>query len=297
VNSQVLGLGEILQRTLGESIQIQTRLQENLWPALTDANQLDNAILNLAINSRDAMRSGGELTIETRNQTFSFAEASQLEGAEAGDYVAVAVSDTGCGMTPETVSKVFEPFFTTKPIGQGTGLGLSMIYGFVKQSGGHIQIKSEVGKGTSVTIFLRRAEQRKEGSLVSRSADVPVGRGETVLLVEDDQSVRLLVMEVLEELQYRLIEASDATEAVPLLQSDQRIDLLITDVGLPHIDGRQLADIARVSRPDLKVLFITGYAAKARVQSHFLAPGMEMMTKPFDLDALAARIRQLIDRK
>jgi CheY-like chemotaxis protein len=241
------------------------------------------------------MPSGGQLRIETRNKTFSPAEARPLDGVEAGDYVAITVSDTGTGMSAETVAKVFEPFFTTKPIGQGTGLGLSMIYGFVKQSGGHIQIKSEVGKGTSVTIFLRRAEHREEVRQGTRSADVPVGRGETVLLVEDDQSVRLLVMEVLEELQYHLIEAADASEAIPLLQSDQRIDLLITDVGLPNIDGRQLADIARAARPDLKVLFVTGYAAKARVQSHFLAPGMQMMTKPFDLDALAAKIRQLID--
>ena len=203
------------------------------------------------------------------------------------------MTDTGTGMSPSTIDKVFEPFYTTKPVGQGTGLGLSMIYGFARQAGGHIRIYSEPGQGTTVKLFLPRFEG-ETGSVVISKAVTPHGAGETVLIVEDDPSVRLIVVDVLKELGYGAIEAVDGPAAIPVLQSSQRIDLLITDVGLPGLNGRQLAEIARQARPDLKVLFITGYAQKAAVRSGFLDPGMEMMTKPFALDALATKIRDIL---
>ena len=296
VNGLVSGLGEMLHRALGESIALKTNLGADLWPAFTDANQLENALLNLAINARDAMPEGGQLTIETKNCRLDQQYAIANETAVPGDYVVISVTDTGSGMPPDVVDKAFDPFFTTKPLGQGTGLGLSMIYGFVKQSGGHVRITSQLGKGTTVIIHLPRAPHAEARPLPERSI-ARRGRGETVLVVEDDATVRLLVTQVLMELGYRYVEASNASDAIPYLQSDQPLDLLVTDVGLPQMNGRQLADIARQHRPGLRILFITGYAEKATLRNGFLAPGMEMLSKPFALDALGEKIRELIDNR
>ncbi len=292
VNALVLGMEELLHRTLGEQVSLRTELADGLWPALADDNQLENAILNLAINARDAMPDGGQLTIETANTRLDAAFAGTDDVAE-GEYVMIAVSDTGSGMPPDVVAKAFDPFFTTKPIGEGTGLGLSMIYGFVKQSAGHVRIYSEVGRGTTIKIFLRRAEAVRPAA-DETAPEVPLGQGETVLVVEDDEAVRLIITNVLEELGYRHLEAPDGMKALPILQSGERIDLLVTDVGLPKMNGRQLAEVGRAARPGLKVLFVTGYAEKAAVRHGFLEPGMEMLMKPFTLDALAAKVREML---
>jgi CheY-like chemotaxis protein len=283
---------ELLHRTLGEQIGLETALDTGLWPALTDANQLESAILNLAINARDAMPDGGRLYIATGRETLA-ADGKELA---AGDYVAIRVSDTGVGMPPDVLAKAFDPFFTTKPIGQGTGLGLSMIYGFAKQSRGHVRVRSAPDQGTAFTLLLPRAQLSGSAEAVA-DATAPQGKGETVLVVEDDATVRLLVVEVLEELGYRYVEAADAREAIPILQSAQRIDLMISDVGLPGMNGRQLAEMARGVRPALRVLFVTGYAENATMRSGFLAPGMDMMTKPFALDALGTKIRAMLEAR
>ena len=294
VNALVKGLDDVLRRTLGEKIAFATVSHQDLWPGLTDANQFENALLNLAINARDAMPDGGQLTVETANLTLGSTSALVSDGVEAGDYVVVSVSDTGLGMSPDVIAKAFDPFFTTKPIGQGTGLGLSMIYGFMKQSDGHVRIYSEVGRGTTLKLYLRRASQSPEQPGAKEDAVAPRGRGETILVVEDDVTVRQLLTEMLTELGYRHIEAEAASAAIPYLQSDQPIDLLITDVGMPNMNGRQLAEIARQIRPDLKVLFITGYAEHASVRAGVLPPGMEIVTKPFSFEGLASRIRKII---
>ena len=294
VNRLVQGIDDLLRRTLGEKVKLRVALGADLWPALTDENQLENALVNLAINARDAMPDGGGLTIETSNISIPPGEGGQDE-LEPGDYIFIAVSDTGIGMSPETLAKVFDPFFTTKPIGEGTGLGLSMIYGFAKQSRGQVRIESELGKGATISLYL----PRHRGAPVSVAAiadggELPQGSGETVLLVEDDPSVRLLIGEVLRELGYACLEAADGLAALPLIASNVRLDLMITDVGLPGLDGRQVAEIAREHRPGLKILFVTGYAEHATERGRFLGPGMQMMTKPFALDALAVKIREMI---
>ena len=294
-NALVAGLADLLQRTLGENVRLRTELAEKLWPGLSDSNQLETALVNLAINARDAMPNGGELVITTANVTRELRFLPTGEALPAGDFVAISVSDTGSGMPPAVISKAFDPFFTTKPIGQGTGLGLSMVYGFLKQTGGFVDIASEVDRGTSVTLFLPRSLSEVVSTPDAESSVTPRGQGETVFLVEDDASVRLLMTEVLEELGYRYLQAHDGRAAIPILQSSERIDLLVTDVGLPHVNGRQLAEIARQTRPDLRVLFVTGYAEGATVRGGFLDPGMEMISKPFALDALATRIRALIE--
>ena len=294
VNACVAGMEDLLRRTLGEQIEFESRLHADSWLGLTDVGQLDNALLNLAINARDAMPGGGKLTIETANTRLDAGYAASHDDVAAGEYVVISVSDTGAGMAADVKARAFDPFFTTKPIGQGTGLGLSMIYGFMKQSGGHVRIYSEPGQGTTVKLYLRRALEGGIETATQEAAAAPRGQGETVLVVEDDATVRMLVIEVLEELGYRYLQAQDGPSALALLDIP-RIDLLVTDVGLPNMNGRQLAEIARQRRPGLKVLFITGYAETAAVRGGFLAPGMEMMTKPFALDALGAKIRQLIE--
>jgi CheY-like chemotaxis protein len=241
------------------------------------------------------MPDGGRLTIETANTRLDMAYKSLQDDLEPGDYVVVGVSDTGTGMPPDVVAKAIDPFFTTKPVGEGTGLGLSMIYGFVKQSGGHLRIYSEVGQGTTVKLYLPRALQDAI-DLDTPTVETPRGQGETILIVEDDTTVRLILSDVLEELGYNVLIASDARPAIAMLQSDQRIDLMVSDVVLPHINGRKLAEIARASRPDLKVLFVTGYAENATFRGDFLDPGMDMLTKPFALDALGAKVRAMIER-
>jgi PAS domain S-box-containing protein len=295
INRLVASMEDLLRRTLGEQVELRSILATDLWSAFTDANQLESALLNLAINARDAMPEGGRLTIETANTKIDETYTSLHSDAEPGDYVVVSVSDTGIGMAPEVVAKAVDPFFTTKPVGEGTGLGLSMIYGFVRQSGGHLRIFSEVGQGTTVKLYLPRTLQDAV-DLRAPAADTPRGRGETILVVEDDTTVRLIISAVLEELGYSVLLATDARPAIPLLQSDRRIDLMISDVVLPHINGRKLAEIARASRPDLKVLFVSGYAEHATARGDFLDPGMEMLTKPFALDALGAKVRAMIER-
>jgi len=293
VNALVHGMEELLHRTLGEQIALECHLPAHLWAAFTDANQLESALLNLCINARDAMAQGGKLVVETDNIELDERYASEHPELKPGEYVVLSVTDTGVGMSASTMEKVFEPFFTTKPVGQGTGLGLSMIYGFARQSGGHVRIYSELGQGTTVKLYVPRFHGAVDAQGEGR-AEAPRGAGETVMIVEDDPSVRLIVTDVLGELGYGVVEAIDAQTAIPILQSDQRIDLLVTDVGLPGLNGRQLAEIARQSRPELKILFITGYAKNASVRAGFLDQGMDMMTKPFAVDALATKIRDII---
>jgi PAS domain S-box-containing protein len=296
----VASMGELLRQSLGEQVDLEVHAPVSVWPVMSDQSQVESAILNLAINARDAMPDGGKLTIELSDITFGeSASDDRLDAIAPGDYVVIGVTDTGCGMTPSIMAKAFEPFFTTKPIGQGTGLGLSMIYGFAQQSGGHARIYSEVGRGTTINLYLPRhrpvaADLESASREPESGVATPRGAGETVLLVEDDPAVRLLVVEVLHELGYLAVEATDGNEALPILHSARRIDLMISDVGLPGLNGRQLAEIARQRRPELKILFITGYAAHAAVRSGFLAPGMEMITKPFAMDALAVKIREIL---
>ena len=297
VNQLILEMEDLLRRSLGERIVLEFNLAEGLRPAMTDANQLENALLNLVINSRDAMPNGGRLRIETASAIIEHGAILLQNEAEPGEYTVISVTDTGTGMPPETVAKVFDPFFTTKPIGQGTGLGLSMVYGFVRQSEGHVQLESEVGKGTTVRLYFPRQDGVATKCKPSALPDmvIPAGTGETVLLVEDEPSVRLLIAEVLRELGYALIEAANAEMALPILASNVRLDLMITDVGLPGLNGRQLAEIGRGHRPRLKVLFVTGYAEHATNRGDFLAPGMRMVTKPFSLEAIAVTIREMIE--
>ncbi|UNG18553.1 PAS domain S-box protein [Stutzerimonas zhaodongensis] len=296
VNLLVESMEDMLRRTMAEHIEFDTRLQESPWLAYTDAHQLENALLNLVINARDAMSEGGRLIIQTGSVLIN---TPQPDGPEPGEYVTLSVADNGSGMPAEVVAKAFDPFFTTKPIGQGTGLGLSMVYGFVKQTGGHVRIDSTPGQGTLITLFLPR--NRTQAAHIEEQATKPVAvsgaqADETVLVVEDEAAVRMLVVEVLQELGYQVLEAVDGNSALPHLTGTQRIDLLVSDIGLPGISGRQLAEIARQHRPDLHVLFITGYAPNAQVRGEFLGPGMDMLAKPFSIDMLGAKVRQLIER-
>ncbi|SQF98240.1 sensory box histidine kinase/response regulator [Paucimonas lemoignei] len=296
VNALIHGMEELIRRTVGPSIDIQVRANGELWTALIDPAQLENTLLNLCINARDAMPDGGRVVIETSNQQLE--EGSELDqDLPAGEYLCIAVRDNGCGMSAAVIAKAFEPFFTTKPVGAGTGLGLSMIYGFARQSGGQIRITSVINQGTTVSLHLPR---HKRDVLVPPAsgtiADIPMaGNGETVLIVDDESSVRMLVTEVLASLGYVAIEAADSLAGLQILQSDVRIDLLVTDVGLPGgINGRQMADAARVSRPQLPVLFITGYAETAVLDKSHLERATDVLTKPFSLEALASRIKELI---
>jgi signal transduction histidine kinase len=296
INRIVLGMEDMLRRTLGERVELQTMLAEDLWPALTDVNQFESAILNLALNARDAMPDGGRLTIETRNAQLDADYAHRQGDVEDGEYVVISVSDTGIGMAPEVADRAVDPFFTTKPIGVGTGLGLSMIYGFANQSRGHLRIYSEEGRGTTIKLYLARAYTDLDLPAVIEAVELPRGEGETILVVEDDAAVRLLITAVLEELGYRYLEASGAPQAMTILRSGARVDLLLTDVGLPIMNGRQLAEFARESRPEIKVLFVTGYAENAAVRGGFLDRGMDMLTKPFALKSLGLKISEMIGR-
>ena len=296
VNALIHSLEDLIRRTKGDPIALTLCLAENLWPVSTDVSQLENALLNLVINARDAMPDGGELLIETANVYLDGNDITTLEPVKAGDYLMLAVSDNGSGMTPSVLSKAFDPFFTTKPIGQGTGLGLSMIYGFAQQSGGHVSLDSLPDQGTCVRLYLPRLHgsepESPEAELVEQPA--PIAAGETVMVVEDDPAVRMLVLDLLRELGYNGYEADDARTALPLLESNVRVDLLITDVGLPGMNGRQLAEIARQHHPKLKVLFMTGYAQKAAERQGFLEDGMDMVAKPFSIELLASKIRTMI---
>ncbi|WP_246692340.1 MULTISPECIES: GAF domain-containing protein [unclassified Methylobacterium] len=296
VNRLIAGMEELVRRTVGPAIHMEVVGAAGIWPALIDPGQLENALLNLCINARDAMPDGGRITIETANKWLDENGARQHDMAP-GQYLSVCVTDTGTGMSPSLIAKVFEPFFTTKPLGQGTGLGLSMVYGFAKQSGGQVRIYSEVGEGSTICLYLPRhyGETDEEGLAQMLDEASRAEQGETVLIVDDEPSVRMLVTEVLEDLGYTAIEAGDSAAGLKVLQSDVRIDLLVTDVGLPGgMNGRQMADAARERRPDLRVLFITGYAENSVITNGHLDHSMQVLTKPFAMDTLASRIKDLI---
>lgn len=298
VNRLVMSMEDLLRRTTSEAIELKIEISKDLPLTLCDPNQLESAILNLVINARDAMPEGGTLLIGTGVAHLDSAYRMAQQDITLGQYVTICVSDTGTGMAADVLAQAFDPFFTTKPIGEGTGLGLSMVYGFAKQSEGHARIYSAVGRGTTVKIHL----PAYEGDIVDTVTTHGLSEahraeaGETVLVVEDEPVVRSLIMEVLADLGYQALEAADGPSGLRILESKQRVDLLVSDVGLPGLNGRQLADYARLVRPALKVLFITGYAEQAAMASGFLAPGMEMITKPFAIEDLAARIREIMQR-
>ena len=297
INRLMADLVDLVRRTVGPAIAVETVGAGGLWTTLVDPNQLENALLNLCINARDAMPDGGRITIETGNKWLD-ERVAQERGLSPGQYVTVCVSDTGAGMDKAVIERAFDPFFTTKPIGVGTGLGLSMVYGFAKQSGGHVRIYSEPGEGALVCLYLPRHRgeatlevERTEGPHDWRSA-----HGGTVLVIDDEPTVRMLVADVLTDLGYGCIEAGDGAAGLRVLESDTTVDLLITDVGLPGgLNGRQVADAARALRPALKVLFVTGYAENAVLSHGHLDPGMQVLTKPFGMDALAERARRMIE--
>ncbi|WP_174296717.1 ATP-binding protein [Sphingomonas bacterium] len=298
VNRLILGMEELVRRTVGPAIALEVVGTAGAWPALVDPNQLENALLNLCINARDAMPDGGRITIETANKWLD-ERAARERDLPPGQYLSMSVSDTGAGMPPEVQARAFDPFYTTKPMGEGTGLGLSMIYGFARQSGGQVRIYSEVGAGTTLCIYLPRhygegdAPVEEHGTGLDRIGTADGSR--VVLVVDDEPMIRMLVVEVLEELGYATLEAGDGAAALRILQSGTRIDLLVTDVGLPgQMNGRQVADAAQTLIAGLKVLFITGYAENAVIGSGQLAPGMALVTKPFAIDVLASRVGELL---
>ena len=296
VNRLINGMEDLIRRTVGPEIAVEPVGTAGLWSTLVDPGQLENALLNLCINARDAMPDGGRITIETANRWMDERTANERE-LSAGQYVSLCVSDTGTGMSPEVIAKAFDPFFTTKPIGMGTGLGLSMIYGFAKQSDGQARIYSEVGRGTTVCIYLpRHLGDEAKAEQAPQLGEAPRAEaGQTVLVVDDEPTVRMLVAEILGDLGYTAIEAADGAAGLEVLQSKARVDLLVTDVGLPGgMNGRQVAEAARVARPDLKVLFITGYAENAVLSHGHLDQGMHVLTKPFAMEVLASKIKDLI---
>ncbi len=299
VNRLVADMEDLIRRTVGPTIEVEFRPEAELWSTKIDVSQLENALLNLSINARDAMApNGGRLTIETANKVLDGTAATERD-LTAGEYVYLCVGDTGTGMTPEIIEKAFDPFFTTKPMGQGTGLGLSMIHGFVRQSGGQVRIKSVVGEGTRMCLYLpRHAGPLDTPDEPAAPRDNQAGHGETVLVIDDEPAIRMLVVEMLTDSGYRALEAEDGPGGLAILRSDAVIDLLITDVGLPGgLNGRQVADAARESRPGLKVLFVTGYAENALVGNGHLDNGMEILTKPFVLADLGDRIRKMLEAR
>jgi len=292
VNPLILMMEDLLIRTLGENIQIKLVLQDALWETLSDINQLESAILNLAINARDAMPHGGELTITTHNVI-----EKQFASNENAEFVKISVSDTGTGMSSDVIERAFDPFFTTKPQGQGTGLGLSMIYGFTRQSEGFCKIESELGIGTTLHIYLPRHILSQENDLIEEEQKLlttPNLDGRVILVVEDDEIVRGLVVDFLKEIGFKVLEAKDGPSGLDILRTKINIDLLLTDIGLPGLNGRQIADAALINRNSLKVLFMTGYAETAASSSGFLREGMAMITKPFEMENLILKINQLI---
>lgn len=297
-NRLLSGVADLLQRTLGETIAFETVSAGGLWQAFADPGELENALINLAVNARDAMPTGGRLTIETANTSLDEAYVEALtEPVKPGQYVLIAVSDTGAGMSSETLARVFEPFFTTKEAGKGTGLGLSQVYGFIRQSGGHVRIYSELGEGTTVKLYLPRATEQdvdaEPAPDVEHGAD---GGSETILVVEDHEDLRAYCVAVLQELGYRVLEAGNARRALDILQADTDVALLFTDVVLPDgLDGRDLAREAQRRRPGLRVLFTTGYTRNAVIHNGRLEPGVRMIGKPFTFTELAARVRAMLD--
>jgi len=285
----------MIRRTLGPAIRPEVSLGDGVWTVLCDASQLESALLNLAINARDAMPDGGTLTISTADRLLHEADLVDQDETKPGGYVEIAVTDTGTGMTQDVLARAFEPFFTTKPTGRGTGLGLSQVFGFVRQSGGFVTLESEPGRGTTVRIYLPRFRPAEAEVVAPPAQPEPMVPGDvqvsgTVLVVEDEADVREMIVRLLRELGCQVLEAEDGPAGLKIVQSGERLDLLVTDVGLPGLNGRQLADAAREKRSDLPVILITGYAGKALDDAE-LAPGMEVMRKPFALRALANRVR------
>jgi signal transduction histidine kinase len=299
LNRLISGMSDLLRRTLGETIAVETILAAGLWPTFADTNQIENALINLCVNSRDAMPDGGHLTIETANTFLDDAYARQFGDILPGQYVLLSVTDTGSGISPESLARAFEPFFTTKPAGQGSGLGLAMVHGFVKQSGGHVRIYSEMSHGTTVKIYLPRMQQEEMAATpaarAAATANPRAGASETILVVEDNDGVRQFAKDSLQELGYTVLEAADAEVGLQLLESAPRIDLLFTDVVLPGMSGRELANRALARRPDLPVLFTTGYTRNAIIHHGRLDPGVHLLSKPFAQDDLARKVRELLD--
>lgn len=296
MNSVVREMTDLLHRTLGEDIELEGVLASRLWTIEADQNQLESAIINLAVNARDAMRDGGKLTIETANADLDERYVATDAEVIPGQYVVVAVSDSGIGMDSDVLGRVFEPFFTTKEVGKGTGLGLSMVYGFVKQSGGHITIYSEVGSGTTVKLYFPRyfgPEQTPSAELVS--APPRSDGNEVILVVEDNDAVRAFSTEILRELGYQVLEAAEADTALDIIRSNQAISLLFTDVVLPGKSGRVLSDLTKAIRPGLKILFTTGYSRNAIVHQGRLDAGVNLISKPFSVEQLANRVRDILD--
>jgi signal transduction histidine kinase len=299
LNRLVGGMSDLLRRTLGEQIRIETVLSGGLWCAFADVSQVENAVLNLCVNARDAMVDGGNLTIETANSYLDDEYCRGTDGVRPGQYVAVAVTDTGPGMPPEVIEQAFDPFFTTKGVGKGTGLGLSQVYGFIRQSGGHVRIYSEIGQGTTVKLYLPRhvGDDKEEVAPPPDAATLPRARGtETILVVEDEAQVRRMSTDTLTELGYAVIEAANAAEALQALSRHPEIVLLFTDVVMPDLNGRQLAEVARQQRPDLPVVYTTGYTRNAIVHNGMLDHDVALVPKPFTIEQLAHKIRAVLDQ-
>ncbi|OYU91610.1 MAG: hypothetical protein CFE29_01635 [Bradyrhizobiaceae bacterium PARB1] len=295
VNRLVAGMEDLIRRSVGPNIQVDAVPADRLWTAFVDGAQLENTLLNLAINAREAMPDGGKLTISTGNISFDEREAAENE-LTPGQYLAIRVSDTGSGIPADVLGRIFDPFFTTKPIGQGTGLGLSMVHGFVHQSGGRVRVNTETGRGTTMSVYLPRhlGEVDAETAASGLEAEQAAQR-DVVLVVDDEPDVRMMVVEILQEAGHSVLEAIDAKSGLRILESEVRIDLLVTDVGLPDgMNGRQLADAARVGRPHMKVLFITGYAENAAVGNGHLEQGMAVMTKPFVMAEFAEKVTEML---
>jgi two-component system NtrC family sensor kinase len=295
VNKLIVSISDLLVRTLGENIELESIGGAGLWKVEADASELESTLLNLALNARDAMPEGGKLTIETSNAYLDEGYCQQHAGVAPGQYILIAVTDNGGGMSAETIDRAFEPFFTTKEAGKGTGLGLSQVYGFMKQSEGHVKIYSEAGEGTTIKLYL----PRRDGNEAAHSADEPVsserGRAETILIVEDDDGVRQYASEILRDLNYQIIEAKDSATALRLLDADKKFDLLLTDVVLPGKNGRELATEVERRRPGTKVIFMTGYSRNAIVHHGRLDPGTALIQKPLIERVLAQKIRQILD--
>ncbi len=299
LNQLVGGMSDMLLRTLGSDVAIETRLADGLWPTYADPTQLESALLNLAVNARDAMPGGGKLTVETANAPLDDADAALQAVVGAGQYVMVSVSDTGQGMSPEVLAKAFDPFFTTKPAGKGTGLGLSQIYGFAKQTGGHARISSELGVGTTVKLYLpRAADGAAAGAVDEASAPEAAHRGSpetTILVVEDEDALRLVSVESLRGLGYSVQHAADGASALERLKTLGEVDLLFTDIVMPGMNGRELAEAATKLQPGLKVLYTTGYARDAVVHNGVVDAGVALLNKPFTVDQLAARVHAALN--
>ena len=296
-NKLVVGMSEMLRRTLGEQISVETVLAGGLWKIRADVTQIESALLNLSVNARDAMPGGGKLTIETANCELDDRYARAHDEVRAGQYVMISVTDTGTGMTREVVERAFEPFYTTKGVGQGTGLGLSQVFGFVKQSNGHLKVYSEVGHGTTVKVYLPRytGKEAEEAAVASQQSLPHASGDEIILVVEDEAQVRHMSVDALRELGYTVVPAGDAAQAIEQFAIQPRIDLLFTDIVMPGMTGRALADELRKTRPDLKILYTTGYTRNAIVHGGMVDPDVSFLPKPFTIEALARKVREVLD--